>query len=627
MIRFLPKGASRLINVGIRDRAHAGRLCATVNLWIDASGPEWTVARLKAIREAAYQLRVGNTGLAKEILQANSIGYNHDTLVPKGPFGYVVSGYVSAMKPSVIRKFDALLRLYTCIRLDSLSLRQFLKAKESINGPYEGNVVFLPKLAETVEKFTRKVILPRFSSPVGQDGKVVIDLSKLSPTSATHICKDVLVDGIGPLRELSWGKHITSIWSSVWIPDSLKRINPAEKLRTLLEQSGANSEVAGHIAFLQEGGCKGRVVAVPNAWIQCLMRPLHLSLDRLTTHWTHSCVHDQNQGAYFMTENMRAGETLFCKDLSSATDRFPLALQLAVLRGLNLPQYAEALEEISKGQWLVRTTVNGKSVEESWSYSVGQPMGCYSSFPLFNLTHIIVLMVLQANYGGDFRVLGDDVIVTGKGLADAYTRALTALGVKLSANKCISSDSVGEFAGFTAYRTNHGTTAHRPFKYSGMHGFGAALSLLNSFGKDARRLGGYFSYQLDVFQHTKGWRNPDLSPLISFRDDDEPTHDVMLNSHLLGARSNQLAWYLSYQPVDDLMEVYEEQQIILLGQKEIVTDGFASANMNTAFAPGMETEVKEAPPIGDPHRVQLSSDPLMNQIKGNTGKVEKLDIF
>ena len=626
-MKVLPLGAKRVVRCGM-SHTDSCRFLAEINFWLSNSGPEWTSDRLKAIRQAAYQLRAGNAAGAIRIYQNQSISYNHHSLFPYGMFGVVVRGYVSAMKPSVIRKYDALLRVYTCIKLDSLSQRQFSKAKAAINEPLhldESESFDLKSFEIAIEKIASKW-KEKLRNPIGRDGLVVIDLSCFSPWTSTHIEKKCLEGS--PLADQSWGKHISSLWTSVWIPDSLKGINPAEKLRGLLEKSGAQETTAGHIAFLQEGGCKGRVIAVPNCWVQLLMQPLHASLDALSKQTLQSVVHDQNQGAYFAKKCYENGQTLTCKDLSSATDRFPRSLQTALLKGLGLSVYAKALEEISKAPWIVDTRINGSFVTETWSYSVGQPMGLYSSFPLFNLTHVAFLQCLSNMCGGDFKVLGDDVIIFGKTLAREYTKWLIRFGVQFSEPKCMESDSVAEFAGFTIYKTNKGITSHRPFKYSGRHGLGAAMPLLNSFGSGVKVLGKWYTDRLLEFNFTRGFRNPDLSPLFrlktDYEDDLQPLKSVTrLNSHRLGSLGNVISYSLRYEPSADLYDCYEAQQIILLGQKEIVSEGFASANANTLFSPGSNPDEHKS--IGDSemdrlYHVSLSSDSLMNQIK-KTGSI------
>lgn len=609
-MKELPKGAARLVHLTLDNRSGC-HLITTINKWLSCSGPEWTVTRLKAYRTGAYQLRAGHPELAKSIWQSNGISYNHKTLIPKGTWGLVIARYLYSKQPAKIRRYDALLRIYTCIHLNTLTITQLSKAKGSINKPYAGDPAFLAKLGDMLHVYMIKYAHCRdnpYGSRLIKDGqKPKIDIGKLSSASATH---DEEHYPCPEIREMPWGKHVQSLWTSVYLPEELQELNPAEKLRSLLEQSGANHEVAGHIAFLQEGGCKARVVAVPNVWIQLLMKPLDDFLDKIVKGIPESCSHEQNKGAYFMYDAVRDGKKLYCFDLSSATDRFPLELQQVVLSGLGLKPYGDAIAKIAKQPWRVKAKVGNDTLEESWSYQCGQPMGMYSSFKLFHLTHILLIKMLERkNHVRDsFRVLGDDVVITDPNVASDYEKVLHKIGMEISPTKSVLSHNIGEFAGFVAVKTNRGACVHRPFKYSGRHGFGAAIPMLYAYGSRVSLLSPWYSRKFEMFQRTLSFRNPDLSPLIAMDKDPEVRN---LNSHLLGSMSNRFSYYLPYVPDSQLLDCYEEQQIILLGQKEIVNeDGFATAQDNAISATGRNLDFTSSA-YDSSFGFQYSSDPLI----------------
>ena len=618
MIIQLPKGAKRLVKLALGHKSH--QYIDLIDLWLRESGPEWTVNRLKAIRSGAYQLRAGNPEIAKGIWQSNSISYHKGSLIPKGITGEVVRHYVTAQRGKYIRKYDALLRVYTCIYNHTLTHTQFAKAKAAITNGYQGNSVFLDKLCEQFDRYSQIVMehyYRKFSKLMEDpDYRLKVDLSRMSMTSATHTESHHPSD----IKSMPWGRHVASLWTSGYLPESLQRLNPASEIYNEFVKSGIETTVAGHIAFIQEGGCKARVVAVPNVWIQLHMMRLDDILDRIIPTYPESCSHEQNKGAYFMRDNILRGNKLFCFDLSSATDRFPLKLQTILLNNLGLQPFSDAISEIAKAPWRVQCTVQGEAVDEFWSYGVGQPMGMYSSFKLFHLTHLLLVKMWEYHYGvrDTFRILGDDIVISDPKVAKAYAKTLAQMGVEISRAKSVLSRTLGEFAGFVCTKTNKGAVVHRPFKYSGAHGFGAAIPMLYAFGSSVKNLGQWYENKYRDFVHTLSWRNPDLSPLIHSDKDD--THGgSRLNSHLLGSMSNRFSYSIDYYPSNDLLEIYEEQQIILLGQKEKVNaSGFASADDNVAIAPGKDlnslTEASVQPT--NVWSTQVSSDPLMkDQIK------------
>jgi len=85
----------------------------------------------------------------------------------------------------------------------------------------------------------------------------------------------------------------------------------------------------------------------------------------------------------------------YSMDLSAATDRFPVAFQKLVVEKLTgRRDYAEAWERI-----MVKEPFSYKG--STYTYSVGQPMGLYSSWAIFALSHHIIVRIAanRANLG------------------------------------------------------------------------------------------------------------------------------------------------------------------------------------------------------------------------------------
>lgn len=543
-----------------------------INRWISESGVEWTCKRLKALRTGAIQLRAGSKELAIEVWKENSIAYNHGTGYPKGVFGIVVQRYCESRRPSSVRRMDTILRLYTSFTNKSLSKMQNQKAYKSITSDYapETNFDLIENLCSRIRRQAR-----------GLKGKLIPphkpNLAHLKAGKSCHIPVPLRKKVPESTEGTIYAKMCMSLVSSTWLPEALIRMNPCEELRQALIQGGADNEVAGHVAVIQEGGCKARFVAVPDAWVQWLMEPVHVSVDQLVQTLPESTVHDQNNGAYFMQEHLSQGHQLWCFDLSSATDRFPLKLQLAALEGLGLGDYAQALEEISKAKWEFKT----EYTDELVSYKVGQPMGVYGSFPIFHLTHLLLLRSIVEMVPRNrsrcvektcFRVQGDDIIIADKEVAGRYQTIMQQLGVELSPVKTITSDRVGEFAGFITTCSNRAGYAfsYRPYKYVRPQGREPKLfNLCASLGKSYRRLHGriFRKVDYDVFAATLPLRNPDLSPLIP-EDEDEGGVPTRLDQQLLGSLLNKCCL-----ACDRLMEVdrhhWRSYRRVLLGQEPL----------------------------------------------------------
>lgn len=577
-----------------------GDLYSTLTKWEYSCGPEWTVSRLKALNTVAKQLRAGNFDVAQAI--CNEVGISHSNGVPKGHFGDVIQRILFAKRPPVLRRLFAVLRVYTCILLDGVSDAQYRKHLDSIGkspeyDPFIDRIGLRPLVWEEslLERALRSLSIPRklrLNKP---------DLSRLKSFSSYH---RKVGHGNSP-----WVKAVGSLISCTYIPESLKDYNPCEDVRSALTSAGADASTCGHIAFLQEGGCKARVVAVPNVWCQWLFEPLHRSLNSLIKGLPCSAVHDQNRGGYFLQSHI--GSPMWCFDLSSATDRYPRNLQMQVLEAIGLHHYAQALDEISSGNWELP---NGEHI----SYAVGQPMGLYGSFPLFHLSHTLQLEIEWLTCPGynsetprPYMVLGDDVIITDPDLANRYRQDMELLDVEVSPTKSIISDKVGEFGGFLCLQTNKGSTVFRPYKYKET-GFKNPVSLLHSLGANVRYLGPYWAKIYSIFARTLEGRYPDLSPIVT--EDSEAWKRHNLDSYYLGSLVTKLSYETDFVFPDISMNVWSRAFQDFLGNKEVTTTGSYAAPLRVQSGASLALpEYQEEKYLSPSSRI--NTDPLIRALR------------
>lgn len=83
-------------------------------------------------------------------------------------------------------------------------------------------------------------------------------------------------------------------------------------------------------------------------------------------------------------------------------------------------------------------------------YSVGQPMGAYSSWAAFTLTHHLVVewaaFLCHIPNFKDYILLGDDIVIRNDKVAQKYISIMTKLGVEISQSKTHVSKNTYEFA-------------------------------------------------------------------------------------------------------------------------------------------------------------------------------------
>jgi hypothetical protein len=197
----------------------------------------------------------------------------------------------------------------------------------------------------------------------------------------------------------------------------------------------------GIIAFIQEPGAKLRSVASPYLVHQMALRHFGKSLYRFVRSLPWDCTHDQSKPFERLRESLCRGREISSIDLSSATDHFPLVVQLVAARCLfgNQPDIA-LFECLSRSTW--------RSPLGNLRWEKGQPLGLYPSFGLFTLTHGLVLWHLNGcRHDDEFFVVGDDVVILKPELAQAYKDILRQMGVPWSPAKTVTSDQLCEFAG------------------------------------------------------------------------------------------------------------------------------------------------------------------------------------
>jgi len=174
-----------------------------------------------------------------------------------------------------------------------------------------------------------------------------------------------------------------------------------------LDSSKKKEFILGKLSFLLEPAGKVRVVAILDGWTQMILSGLHETISSILKNIPQDGTFDQGKPIDLLSKQE---SLVYSFDLSSATDRLPIDLQVQViglfaqlLTGNNIP--AKVWAEIGSA-WktvLVERSYQCKSaifsLDRSIRYAVGQPMGCLSSFNMLALTHHFIVQVAAFNCG------------------------------------------------------------------------------------------------------------------------------------------------------------------------------------------------------------------------------------
>lgn len=228
----------------------------------------------------------------------------------------------------------------------------------------------------------------------------------------------------------------------------------------------------GAISLIQEAGYKLRFAANPHRVFQAALQPLGLALFRGLRAIDQDCTYDHDKGVRMVQEWLQQGLPAVSMDLSNATDRAPLDLQLEFLSRCGVPtRWLQFLRSTCRGVWRVNNSKDNRSSPTFISWTVGSPLGLYPTFAAFALWHHCVVQAAFAECGWDkndnssypYVILGDDLVIMDYKVASLVRSWFLSWGMKVADHKSLSSDSVAEFAG----RVISSSDVVRGFKWKG----------------------------------------------------------------------------------------------------------------------------------------------------------------
>lgn len=223
-----------------------------------------------------------------------------------------------------------------------------------------------------------------------------------------------------------------------------------------------NTNGLGKLGFKTEAAGKIRVFAMVDSLTQMLLGPVHDAVFNILKKIPQDGTFEQLRPITLLTK--KGYKHFWSYDLSSATDRFPVSLQQAVLGLILGPRLASLWVSILDREFRVPRSIPGlrkgdkptkvpAGTPSKVRYGAGQPMGALTSWAVFSLTHHFLVQYAafkafgQLKWFEAYALLGDDIVISDRKVAEVYLNLLQEIGVGVGLAKSLISSSGGlEFA-------------------------------------------------------------------------------------------------------------------------------------------------------------------------------------
>lgn len=396
-------------------------LCDKLQRILDKNGPKHTIKYVKAVRGNLYNYLSSNP-LRDPISKTTKDG------IP------LILGDLIPL----IRRGD---KQVIALCLTILTATRSLKFKDevdtsTITQPVKGDV---PDMTKYMPDFWKEL---GYKPSLGRPRKLAVNLKlyRLSNGPNGHALNTAIIDA----------KHLPETlvkWLSVMSP---KVGHVVSKMKHPIFQSFFSKIYPWKItdkgsyrrisSFPDKEG-KQRTVGILDYYSQATLKPLHTWLSRVLEKIPQDCTLDQGK---FLKGNLLKSKVFYSVDLSSATDRFPIQVIKDLLRTQLPASYVDAWEQVMVGYPFDYN-------DDKLVYRVGNPMGAYSSFNSFALTHHFIIYHCCRVLGKSWKrlpynLLGDDIVIGDKEVGELYMKIISSLHVSFSLAKTHRSENFFEFA-------------------------------------------------------------------------------------------------------------------------------------------------------------------------------------
>jgi len=290
-----------------------------------------------------------------------------------------------------------------------------------------------------------------------------------------------------------WLLNRIDSWSRILLPmcDPLDiRSSVYKGMRTVLGQTYGRT--LGRLGFKEEAAGKVRVFAYVDPFTQWLMKPLHEALFEILSLIPQDGTTDQLAPVRRLIDTKPKGP-YYSYDLTAATDRLPLIVQMTILSKFMTSHGANLWASMLVGRHYdyVYKPIKGKTQIGTVAYGAGQPMGALSSWAMLAFTHHAIVQMAAFDAGltksgewfADYAVLGDDIVIADSAVASSYLSLMEILGVNIGlAKSLVSHDGQTlEFAKKTIHRGADVSAVPFTEYWIGRQSLGPSLELVSKY--------------------------------------------------------------------------------------------------------------------------------------------------
>lgn len=438
-----------------------------VQKWEKSNGTVWTIAHIKMMRQLVFSHLSGNP----QIVVTQIIGINRNTGLPKA---------LVNLHPLILSKDPASIRyVLTLLSISRLLPGMKLPDLSTITNPSNANPVFIKYLEKYMigflKEFKWNYELPfwfnwdslRFSPKAGPNGSAS-RTSLFDLVSMPEILKNILLgtniktvikeyDSLLSHSRVRFYHAVQQFWNEYQAKnEDIRKKNRKEKdvfkhtpiLTPSWFDQFRSKPIKGYVrklSIVNDPEAKARIIAIFDYWSQSFLRQIH----EIHFDFLQRIPQDRTFTQDPILPLPPEGHKYYSFDLSAATDRFPMALQELMIKHMFGEDLATRWRMILTSFPFLVPWESSSEKETFVSYNAGQPMGAYSSWSTFTITHHFILYVIHKELDLTerfYQILGDDIVIWHDDVAARYLQIMKELDVGISIPKSNISFNMYEFA-------------------------------------------------------------------------------------------------------------------------------------------------------------------------------------